>query len=208
MPQAILNIFVAVLIGGLIGAEREYREKSAGMRTLALVCLGSALFTMFSPLFPGDASPSRVASQIVSGIGFLGAGVILRERGHVSGLTTAATIWLTAALGVGVGLGQYLIAGAGTVVAIVVLWIFPRIEILSRAHDNYTYKIVAPFDETRYKQFSERFRAADLRVTRTTVAREGNEMTCRWEAYGRPEDHEAIRRQLLTEPNVIEFHIS
>jgi putative Mg2+ transporter-C (MgtC) family protein len=92
--------FVAVACGGIIGGERERREKPAGLRTLMLVCLGSALFTIAGYAFTTTTADSgRVAAQIVTGIGFLGAGVILHSRGTISGMTTAATIWVTAAIG-------------------------------------------------------------------------------------------------------------
>ena len=94
---------LAAVLGALIGLEREYRGYPAGVRTMALVCMGSALFADSTSLFGGD--PSRVAAQIVSGIGFLGAGLIVREGGSVRGITTAATIWATAAVGIAVGTG-------------------------------------------------------------------------------------------------------
>ncbi len=102
---------VAILCGAIIGSEREKREKPAGIRTLILVCLGSTTFTMVSFAFgttTGDTG--RVAAQIVTGIGFLGGGVILHGRTEVSGITTAATVWATAAMGVVIGVGQ---VGAG-----------------------------------------------------------------------------------------------
>ena len=93
-------ILMSVLCGGIVGGERQRREKPAGLRTLMMVCLGSALFTMTGYAFTSSTGDSgRVAAQIVTGIGFLGAGVILHGRGSISGTTTAATIWVTAALG-------------------------------------------------------------------------------------------------------------
>jgi putative Mg2+ transporter-C (MgtC) family protein len=103
--------FTSVLCGAIVGAERERREKPAGFRTLVLVCLGSASFTMASFAFTTSTGDSgRVAAQIVTGIGFLGAGAILHGSGFVRGMTTAATIWATAATGMIVGIGY---AGAG-----------------------------------------------------------------------------------------------
>jgi len=101
----------AVACGMLVGGERQRREKPAGLRTLSLVCLGSAIFTMMSFAFTSSTGDSgRVAAQIVTGIGFLGAGVILHGRRMVSGMTTAAIIWVTAAIGMAVG-GGYVVAG-------------------------------------------------------------------------------------------------
>jgi len=109
---------VAILCGAIVGSERERHEKPAGLRTLVLVCLGSAAFTMASFAFTTTTGDSgRVAAQIVTGIGFLGAGVILRESIGVTGATTAASIWITAAMGMVVGSGR---AGAGVGLAILI----------------------------------------------------------------------------------------
>ena len=109
LPTAVANTLlavVAILCGGIVGAERERREKPAGLRTLILVCLGSTLFTMASFILNSPSGDSgRVAAQIVTGVGFLGAGAILHGRGMVSGMTTAATIWVMAAIGMLVGIG-------------------------------------------------------------------------------------------------------
>jgi len=106
-------VFGAIAAGAIIGTERERHDKPAGLRTLILVCLGSAVFTMVSFAFTTTTGDSgRVAAQIVTGIGFLGAGAILHSRSGVSGMTTAATIWMTAAIGLTVGAG-YLAAGVG-----------------------------------------------------------------------------------------------
>jgi putative Mg2+ transporter-C (MgtC) family protein len=101
----------ALLLGGLIGFERQWRQRMAGLRTNALVAIGAAGFVVFSATVSGDNSPTRVAAQIVSGIGFLGAGVILREGINVRGLNTAATLWCSAMVGTFAGAGQ-LVASA------------------------------------------------------------------------------------------------
>lgn len=126
--EDILKILLAVAVGGLIGFERELRDKDAGFRTLIFICLGATLFTILSMTLGGNQDPSRIAAGIVTGVGFLGAGVIMRERGHVTGITTASTIWLTAALGMSIGAGRYALAGAVVGVALVVLVLFTRLE--------------------------------------------------------------------------------
>ncbi|NLN06375.1 MAG: MgtC/SapB family protein, partial [Firmicutes bacterium] len=102
--ELILRLFVSVLLGGLVGLERERHNRPAGLRTHILVCLGSALimivsFAGFSGTFGFSGDPARIAAQVVSGIGFLGAGTILRQGGFVRGLTTAASLWVVAAVG-------------------------------------------------------------------------------------------------------------
>ncbi len=110
--QIIWKLVLAVIVGGAIGAEREYRSKSAGFRTLTLICLGATIFTILSQFIGGAGNPDRIASNIVTGIGFVGAGVIFKETLHskVNGITTAAMIWVTAALGMGIGAGCLVLA--------------------------------------------------------------------------------------------------
>lgn len=116
------RIVLAAILSGVVGYEREQADKPAGMRTHILVGMGSALFTVVSIYgFPGFGEPSRVAAQIVTGVGFLGAGTIFRGEGLILGLTTAATIWAVAALGMAVGVGMYALAAVSTVVMLLVL---------------------------------------------------------------------------------------
>lgn len=98
LTEDLIKLGVAILVGGIIGAEREFRDKAAGFRTLILITVGSTLFTIFSLRMDPGFAQTRIAANIVTGIGFLGAGAIIREHGRVGGLTTAATIWLSAAL--------------------------------------------------------------------------------------------------------------
>ena len=121
----------AALLGSLIGIERLVRKRPAGMRTGFCVCVGAAFFTIVSYEFArstGDPSTTRIASNIVQGIGFLGAGVILRDRGNVLGLTTAATIFATAALGMGAGAGMYLASGIGCAMILFALVVLSYLE--------------------------------------------------------------------------------
>ena len=126
----IARLVLAGVLGGLIGAEREYRAKVAGMRTHMLVAIGAALMLVVSRYgFGGEGDPSRVAAQIVSGIGFIGAGAIMVQRHSVHGLTTAAGVWVSAGIGMAVASGLYAIAIAATVLSLVGLealgWFFP-----------------------------------------------------------------------------------
>ena len=98
LPEDILKLVFAVVVGGALGAEREFRDRAAGFRTIILICTGATLFTMFSVKLGGPQDPARIAASIVSGVGFLGAGAIMRGPVRVVGLTTASTIWLAAAL--------------------------------------------------------------------------------------------------------------
>ena len=131
--ELILRIFVAALLGGAIGLEREYRDKAAGFRTHFLVALGSALFMLvsqfgFESILATQVNtrldPSRIAAQVVSGIGFIGAGTIIFQKNAVRGLTTAAGVWVTAAIGLACGSGMYLLSVTATVLVLLGLEAF------------------------------------------------------------------------------------
>lgn len=121
-PDLLAKLGFSILCGGLIGLEREFSDKPAGLRTNILICTGSMLFTVASSLAAGaSGDPGRVTAQIVTGVGFLGAGTILHSRGRITGLTSAATIWVVAAIGVWIGLGRYPAAVQATLCVLVVL---------------------------------------------------------------------------------------
>lgn len=125
----LIRLVMAVLLGALVGYERERQGKPAGLRTHAMVALGAALFTVVSLYgFGESADTSRVAAMIVSGIGFLGAGAILHERGGVQGLTTAASLWVTAAIGIAVGVGMMLMSLATAALVFAVLRFAPNVR--------------------------------------------------------------------------------
>src|SRR6202049_918840 len=123
-PDIIEKLLLSILVGGAIGVEREYRSKSAGFRTMTLICMGSALFTVFSIVIGGAGNPDRIASNIATGIGFVGAGVIFKGDFGVNGITTAAMIWVTAALGMGIGAGYELVSVFGCILVLLMLFIF------------------------------------------------------------------------------------
>ncbi len=134
-PATLLNIVkvvVAMLCGGLIGLERARDQKPAGVRTQMLVAMGSALFMVVSMSMGNrvNVDPTRIAAQVVSGIGFLGAGAIIRERGSVMGMTTAASIWVTASIGLAIGAGMFLEGILLTIIAYLVLgWLSRYIKV-------------------------------------------------------------------------------
>jgi putative Mg2+ transporter-C (MgtC) family protein len=126
-----LKLVLAILCGGAIGFERELSRKAAGLRTNVLICMGSALFMIISRHIGGGApytDPARLVAQVVTGIGFLGAGVILQARGSITGLTTAATIFIVAAVGIAIGEGMFSPALLSTVLIISVLVVLRRVE--------------------------------------------------------------------------------
>lgn len=133
IEQAALNLAVAVALSAVIGFERQWRNRLAGLRTNTLVALGAASFVVFASLIPGEASPTRIAAQVVSGIGFLGAGLIFREGLSIRGLNTAATLWCSAAIGVLSGAGFPAYAAVATAFVIFVnLLLRPIVSFINR----------------------------------------------------------------------------
>jgi len=128
--SSIKRLLMASAMGGVVGLEREWRHKDSGLRTNILICMGSALFTIMSSVIAGDSSPNRgqIASNIVQGIGFLGAGLILHTKNRVLGLTSAATVWVVAAIGMTCGAGLYLVAALSTLLVLVALQIIGLFE--------------------------------------------------------------------------------
>ena len=126
MEHILVKIILAMVLGGIMGLERQYNDKPAGYATNSIICVGATLFTILS-LYMGEmgGDPGRIAAQIVSGVGFLGAGAILREGNKISGLTTAAGVWLVAAIGMAVGYGQYMLA-AGACALVLLMQLFAR----------------------------------------------------------------------------------
>ena len=121
-PEDVFSIILATFLGAAIGLERELSGKSAGLRTNLLICLGAAIFTIISKrMIAGDGATTRIAAQIVTGVGFLGAGALIQDRRGVHGLTTAATIWLVASIGMACGAGFHDLAVVSTLMAIIVL---------------------------------------------------------------------------------------
>nr|WP_068889457.1 MgtC/SapB family protein [Pedobacter panaciterrae] len=124
----ILKIFLSVLCGSILGFEREIRGKSAGFRTLALICFGSTIFTICSYLLGVVDNRDRIAANIITGVGFLGAGVIFRNNITVSGITTAASIWIAAAIGMLIGIGEFFLAGISVILSLFILYAMDYIQ--------------------------------------------------------------------------------
>jgi putative Mg2+ transporter-C (MgtC) family protein len=204
--EVVLKLLASVLVGGLIGAEREYRSKAAGLRTMTLICLGSTVFTVLSDYLEGGQT-ARIAANIVTGIGFLGAGVIFKTDDRVQGLTTAAIVWVTASLGMAIGEGHLRLSLAGTVLTFGVLVLFKRVErLLERfrqsRHYRIAYRYASPDDYRQYRKLLRPFKAS---VTRGEQTIANGLITGNWTVRARPEEQERLLKALLTNPNVKEI---
>jgi putative Mg2+ transporter-C (MgtC) family protein len=134
--EVLIKITIAAVLGGIVGWQREVRFRPAGLRTHILVCVGSAVYTLASMSFPGSSDPSRIASQVATGMGFLGAGTIIRHGNMVRGLTTAASLWAVAAIGICAAIGgrSYWVAGIATGVVLLTLTFLRTVEVRIIAH--------------------------------------------------------------------------
>lgn len=153
--EILIRLGAAIIFGAVFGLEREMHGRPAGLRTHILVCLGSALVMLVSMYgFGLDSDPARLAAQVISGIGFLGAGAIMRERGNIKGITTAATLWISAMVGLSIGNGAYVAAGITTALALFVLVVLRHFEkVIGRR--SYKMVIVVDGTEPRLKQLVE-----------------------------------------------------
>lgn len=206
-PEDLVKLIVALVLGGIIGAERERYKKAAGLRTLILISVGSALFTILSQKMVGPTgeNPGRIAANIVVGIGFLGAGVILEEHGRVVGLTTAATIWMAAAIGMASGAGEYVLAAITAGLVMVVLLLFTRLEeYLEISSEQRTYEITAKISWDKYKELKTLFKLHDLIISSYKQEKKGAYMVCTFEVSGQTKKHDKVVQKLLSDNDIKE----
>ncbi len=202
----ILKLLLSIVIGGVIGAEREYRSKSAGFRTLTLICLGSALFTVFSELIGAGSNPDRIASNIATGIGFVGAGVIFKGDIGVNGITTAAMIWVTAALGMGIGAGYEWVSVIACVLILIMLFIFGLAENwIDHLNQTRNYKIQTDFKEETMGKFEQCFHAHHLKFKRAREVKEGDTISGEWYVRGSKQNHLDFINEILHDPEISRF---
>ena len=210
----LVRLLLAVVLGGAIGWEREASSKPAGLRTNILICVGAALFTDLSIRFSGFAiegavrDPARIAAQIVTGIGFLGAGTIIQARGTVTGLTTAATLWVVAGIGMSVGSGSYVEAVGATLLVLVVLVLLAPMEnaIAHRrpAHFRIILEPVAGAGEIVEEDVLE----VGLRITRRRIEKDAKLRSVILHLWvkGMPKDIRVAQERLVVKDDVAGFY--
>ena len=197
--ELLLQLGLATLLGGAIGLERELGGKPAGLRTNILICIGSALYTQLSlAMVPAGADASRVAGQIVTGVGFIGAGTILHARGAVVGLTSAATIWVVAAIGVALGARHYPEALLSTVIVLVVLAGLGRIEVVVQRHTARSkLSVHARPGPTVLEELETLVRRAGLEIVNVTSRQENVDFVVEFEMRGAKRLHDQAVLALL-----------
>ncbi len=202
---ALGRLFFACLLGALIGLEREFKRKSAGVRTNLLICMGAAFFTLLSAVLAGDANPDkgRVASNIVQGIGFLGAGLILHNRNRISGLTSAASVFVVASIGMACGAGLY---GAAALATGIVIFALEVVGFLERRGSLKGYSLVYEArgrDQTVMLQSildaMDKTGERLIGVERDAI---GELQRLSFTVVATKKEHERLRGQLLGEPAI------
>jgi putative Mg2+ transporter-C (MgtC) family protein len=205
IPEEYIQISLGVLVGAVIGAEREYRNKSAGFRTIMLITLGTTIFTILSRKIAPD-NPDRIAANILTGLGFLGAGTLFREDNKMTGLTTAASIWATASLGMAIGSGHYGLASGGTVLILIILFLMSYAEpYIDKRNRVRRYKIVCVYKQQTLQHYEHFFDHLGLRHIRGIQSRIGAEIIGNWVVMGAEKKHEKLVNKLLNDAEVKEF---
>ena len=201
-----IKILASTLVGALIGLEREYRSKSAGLRTFTLISVGCTIFTILSEKMGMHTSPDRIAANVVTGIGFLGAGVIFKMDDRVKGLTTATIIWVTASLGMSIGDGHILLSFLGTMVVYIVLGLFVKLEvIMERYGQTRNYKIVCNYSPEMYKRLESIFEQCNLTAKREKQIVTKDTLTSNWSVRGRLSKHDKLVKKLMADKDVREL---
>ncbi len=200
-----VRLLISFGIGAAIGLEREYRSKAAGLRTMIMICLGSTIFTEIS-INLGSSNPDRIAASIVTGVGFLGAGVIFKDGLTVTGITTATTIWISAALGTAVGAGEYFIAIVGSGVVLIVLTVLEKFQhIVERFHQSRNYKITFMIDSDFESILEKSFQDLHLSFKKRRDFKEENCLILIYEVFGREKQLEKFNGLLKSDPRVLSF---
>lgn len=198
--EYLLRIGLAALVGAALGAEREFRDKAAGFRTIMLICIGACMFTVFSQelITPERGDPTRIASSIVSGVGFLGAGVIFRRGRHATGITTAATIWCAAALGLGLGGGLYTLSLVSAVGILAILWVLPPVErVIDAQRETKRYEMHTAAGAISVHDLHRVFDDHDLTVTDCSHGKRDGVVITEITAIGKHERHARVTATLI-----------
>ncbi|WP_294233040.1 MgtC/SapB family protein [uncultured Chryseobacterium sp.] len=197
----LLLIVISVIIGLLIGAEREYRNKSAGLRTFILISFGSCLFTILS-LKIGISNPDRLAANIVTGIGFLGAGVIFKDDNKIGGITTATTIWATASLGMCIGSGHIYLALLGVALVLMILTLLSYLQdFIDNRHKIREYSVTTldhkdlEYCETLFKHYGLKFSLVRQRY-------DAGSCSTTWKIMGNINSHQQLINQMMNDTRI------
>jgi putative Mg2+ transporter-C (MgtC) family protein len=203
----IIKIAVAFALGAILGLEREYRSKPAGFRTLIMITVGATVFTILSYRI-GSGTPDRIAANIITGIGFIGAGVIFKEGMKVSGMTTASTIWLAAAIGMATGYGAYYLACGVTILVLIILMLLQKLErSFDKFHQVKFYKISFCSDDYSIEELEKNIRSLGLGFIKNKVLKSNNEIIVFYKIDAKQGEYQALDDFLMQEKSVKSFEV-
>ncbi|MGK6343803.1 MgtC/SapB family protein [Chryseobacterium sp. DT-3] len=204
IQNELLLILISVFLGLLIGAEREYRNRSAGLRTFILVCFGSCLFTILS-IKIGVENPDRLAANIITGIGFLGAGVIFKGDNKIDGITTATTIWATASIGMAVGSGYVYLSLLGTALVLLILSALIYLQnFIDSSHKIREYKITVTRSED-IKHCEKIFEEHHLKHFMLKLQYTHGTLSITWMLTGKHTKHDEVVKSLINDPKITAY---
>lgn len=202
----VVKLLASLLAGAIIGAEREYRSKNAGFRTIILITLGSTLFTIISAVMGTGYDPARIASNVITGIGFLGAGAIFKEGITVKGLTTAAVIWVSAAIGMAIGIGQYEFAGLVLFFVMLIMLGFPYLQqIIDNYNSERIYKVTVYCNVFNIEELYKIFVACKLKGRCINQIKKHDVVTLTFAISGADQGHTNLIQTLHENSHIIEF---
>ena len=203
----ILKIAIAFVLGAALGLEREYRNKPAGFRTLIMITVGATLFTILSYRI-NSSTPDRIAANIITGIGFIGAGVIFKEGMKVSGMTTAATIWMAAAVGMAVGYGAYYLAGGVTLVMLFTLILLSKLEgVFERFHLVKFYRISFMSNDFSLTELQKKFDELGLNFHKDKEIKNKDEITVFYKFSAEQKEFELLNAYLMENKAISGFEM-
>lgn len=203
------QVSIAFIIGAVIGLEREFRSKPAGFRTMILICVGSCLYTILSKEVAAAGSADRIASNIVTGIGFIGAGVIFKEGITVNGLTTAALIWITAALGMAIGYHNYPLAIVVSAMVVIALFVLEPVQrFINRLHRVKDYKIRTVESGKNFQsELEDFFNSHDLSFRCMKSLKENNDAIYLYRISSPDRNYDLVNQFLLGHKEVRSFDV-
>lgn len=208
MEDILTKVFLSLVLGGVLGLERQYHDKPAGFATNCLICLGAMLFTLLSEYMGTQGGdPGRIAAQVVTGVGFLGAGSIWRDGNKISGLTTAAGVWLVAAIGMCIGYGQYLWASLSAVsILLVQLAVRKTLRLVEFVKHYDTFYVTCKPSWDVVEQISKQIEKQNITILKSEVTKQNNQFHVSLVATFTGHDFQNITRELLAMPDVYSLY--
>ncbi len=204
----ILKVLLSLIMGAIMGLEREYKRKAAGMRTMTLICMSATVFTILSAELGNPGSPDRVASNILTGVGFIGAGVIFKGEFAIDGITTAASIWIATAMGMAIGMSQYLLASFALAGAMIVLVILKYVEeYVAIVNDKRFYTIYFYQDKLPYVELEKQLQDLKLKYSRMLIVRKETMIEVGYAVRGHKERMQQLDNYLLENRDIWQYQV-